>query len=102
MVETYNGKIEGDKTIHRDLSLSGMITGSATVAQGIVFELRGTVIGNLVVERDALVHVYGTVCGDATNNGGHLNVFGTIMGRVFKRSGATHVDARAIVAGGVR
>ncbi|HXQ25600.1 MAG TPA: hypothetical protein VN822_04255 [Candidatus Acidoferrales bacterium] len=78
-----------------------MITGSATVVKGAAFELGGMICRDLVVEEGAVVHLHGMVLGNVTNNGGQLEIFGMIRGRLLKRSGTTHVDAKAVIAGGI-
>ena len=101
-MEIFSGKIEGDEIMQRDLRLLGMITGSATVNSGVSLELSGMVIGDLIVDEGATVELHGMVGGDVTNKGGRLNVYGMIQGRLFKSSGETHVDAKAVIAGGIQ
>lgn len=96
-----NDKIEGDTSIKEDTQLNGMIVGKTTVAEGIQLDLHGMIVGNLIVGKSSTVHIFGTIVGDAVNDGGRLEVYGVVNGKIFRNAGDTSVDTRAIVRFGL-
>lgn len=90
-------KIENDVTIKEDTVLKGMIVGNVNVIEYTEFHLRGTVVGNLNINENTLVILRGTVNGDVVNNGGKLEIYGMINGRLFKESGETFIDEKAVI-----
>jgi hypothetical protein len=72
------GKIEGDFVVDRQIELTGMITGIATVVAGGVLVRRGMVCRDLVVAPGGSAIISGTVVGDLHNRGGEVDVYGTI------------------------
>lgn len=87
-VESESGRIRGPYTVARDLSLTGMITGDATVAAGATFELRGMVTGNLTISEGASATIRGTVSGNLHNDGQML-LKGVVGGRISSGDHAT-------------
>ena len=96
-----NDKIEGDTIINEDTQLNGMIVGKTTVAEGIQLELNGMIVGNVVVEKNSAVYLCGEVVGNVVNEGGRLEVFGIVKGKVLRKDGDTFVDSKAIVRHGL-
>ncbi len=97
------GKIERNVYLDYDLTLHGMITGDVIVGKESVFILHGTCSQNLVVEQDSHVYLHGTVLGNVNNNGGILEVYGTVNGYVAtSKNGKTFIDAKAVIIKGVR
>lgn len=93
-----HGKIERSFRLTEKLKLHGMATRDVTVAANGVLYLHGTVCGNLNVEADGTAFVDGTVVGSVVNDGGHVEIRGSV-GRVVKQSGTTQVDPDAHVNG---
>jgi hypothetical protein len=89
------GKVEGDVTITEDTQLNGMIVGNATVSRNVTLIAHGLITGNLILSEAAISYVYGTVDGNIINNGGHLEVFGYVKGKVVRQSGETIIDPNA-------
>ena len=97
----FNDKIEGNTSINEDTQLNGMIVGDTTVLENTMFELNGMIVGNLIIKKSSTVYLYGTVTRDVVNEGGRLEVFGTVNGKVFRKDGDTLVDSRAIIRYGL-
>lgn len=93
--------IKGDTVVEEDTQLNGMIVGKATVSENTLLELNGMVVGNLVLEKASTVYLYGMVVGDVVNEGGHLEVFGTVNGKVVRKNGKTLIDSKAVVRYGL-
>ncbi len=94
-------KIEGETVLSEDTQLHGMITGSTIVSKNTVLQLHGVIIGNLILKAGATTYLHGMVIGDVINEGGHLEVFGTIKGKVIRKDGETIVDLKAMVFEGI-
>ena len=60
-MKILNGKYDGDMIIQGEVRLNGRITGSATVSEGALLELTGTVVGNLNIEPGSTVYLHGMV-----------------------------------------
>ena len=91
------GKVEGNVTIDEDTILKGIITGNVTVTRDAEFALRGIVNGNITIFESSAVYLRGVVNGDVINNGGSLEVYGIINGRLFRERGETFIDDDAII-----
>jgi cytoskeletal protein CcmA (bactofilin family) len=90
-------KMEADTRIDCDTELRGMIVGNVVVSPGTVLVLHGMIVGTLTLEKDSNVYLHGMVVGDAANNGGDLQLRGTVTGTVSSLSGNTVVDQNARV-----
>ncbi len=96
-MKVIRNKVEGNTTINEDTQLHGMIVGSTTVSRNCVFQLHGMIVGDLVVEDNSIVYLHGMVNGNVINNGGHLEVFGMVNGKVFREKGETIIDSNATI-----
>ena len=96
-MKTERGKIESPLIVEEDLALYGMAVKGATVRPGRLFRMYGTVVGDVVVEREARAEIDGTVHGDLINLGGTVNLRGTLRGRVRTEGGITNVDPNAVI-----
>ena len=74
------GKLEGNQAINSEFKLHGIITGDANVLEGGILYLHGIISGNLIVETGATAILNGMVSCKVTNNGGTLQIYGTIFG----------------------
>jgi hypothetical protein len=101
-MKTIRSKIEGNTILNEDTELHGMIVGTTTVCEGTVLALHGMVVGDLVLRPDSTVHLHGMVCGDVRNEGGRLDVFGMVQGRVIRADGLTIIHPKAVVLGGMQ
>ncbi|MEE9166123.1 MAG: hypothetical protein V3U24_01460 [Candidatus Neomarinimicrobiota bacterium] len=63
--------------------------------------MRGEIIGDLTIKKNARVHLYGTVNGDIVNEGGRLKVYGIVGGKITRKGGNTTIDSKAIVLGDI-
>jgi len=79
------------------MEFSGLILGNVTVAPHVTLELMGMIVGELQVERSSNVRLRGMVDGNVENRGGHLEVWGTVTGKIFRKKGATIVHPEAFV-----
>jgi cytoskeletal protein CcmA (bactofilin family) len=96
-VKTERGKIESPLLVEDDFALYGMAVKGVTVRPGGLLRMYGTVVGDVVVEREARAEIDGTVHGDLINRGGTVNLRGTLRGRVRTEGGTTNVDPNAVV-----
>ena len=94
-------KIEGKTVLSEDTELYGMIAGDTRVCENIVLKLHGMVIGKLILETNSVAYLHGMVVGDILNKGGHLEIFGTVNGRVLTENGKTLIDPKASIRNGV-
>lgn len=96
-----SGKIEGDFEVKDDFALHGMVTGSIVVISGGILSLHGMCVKNVIVRSGGTAKLYGMVNGDAINEGGSLEVHGTVSGAVRTINGTTVVSPSAVVVRGV-
>lgn len=95
-MEVHHGKIEGPFVVDRDMTVHGMITVAAIVESGCTLRLHGMVTGDLTVRPGATAYVHGMVNGTVLNEGGGVEVYGTVD-RVIDANAATtfiHPNAR--------
>ncbi len=83
-MKVEEGRIEGDITVDEEFQLDGIISGNITVVSGGSLILHGTCLGSLTIESDASANVHGTVVGDVHNQGGQLEVHGSVEGNIFE------------------
>lgn len=95
------GKIPGGLRLDDALRFHGIVEGSVQVAAGGHLILHGTVAGDVIVEAGGVAEVRGMVTGNVTNQGGELEVSGTVMGQLHQVDGTTHVITNSMI-GGVR
>lgn len=96
-----NKMIEGDIDVSSPLTLHGMAKGNVTVVNGGILHLHGMCLKNLYVKSGGAAIVYGMVNGDVANDGGVLEVHGTVQGAVNTIQGQTTISPKAIVVRGV-
>jgi cytoskeletal protein CcmA (bactofilin family) len=90
--------IAGDIRLDFDLTLYGTVTGSVTVVEDGFLLLYGTCNQNVILENKSKAYIYGTVVGNALNNGGYLEIYGTINGFVkTSNEGNTKIDPYAVI-----
>lgn len=77
-MRAVNDKIEGPLLIDEDLAVHGMITAGAVVRTGRKLVLHGMITGDLVIEPKARVIIHGMVNGVVINDGGRVEIFGTV------------------------
>lgn len=100
-MRTEQGKIEGDLEVKEPFTLLGMVTGNISVVNGGVLHLHGMCAKSVVVRSGGIAKLHGMVSGDALNNGGSLDVQGTVHGAVRTISGTTVISPNAVVIRGV-
>jgi len=100
-MKVIRDKVEGSIVLSEDTQLHGMIVGSVMVPKDTVLQLHGMIIGSLTLREESTVYLHGMVMGDVINEGGHLEVFGMVNGKVIRKSGKTMVDSKAIVRDGI-
>lgn len=88
-------KIFDDIEIQDEIMLHGIIAGNVSVKNGGILYLHGMVTKNLLVQDGGKVFLHGMVSGDITNQGGLLEVYGTILGKLHDISGLTYIDSNA-------
>ena len=94
-MKIIRNKIEGNTPINEDTQLHGMIVGSTTVSRNSILQLHGMIIGDLILEENSTVYLHGMVNGNIINNGGYLEVFGIVNGKIIRESGKTIIDSNA-------
>jgi len=90
-------RVKGETIIREDTQIQGIVNGRVYVEKGANLIHMGMIIGTVTVERGAEASIFGFVKGDAINNGGNLNVFGTVNGAVRTESGNTKIDKDAFI-----
>lgn len=93
----YTEQTHQDVSITQNMVLKDMIVGNVTVHPGARLELFGNVLGDLYVEANSEVVLYGILKGDAHNNGGRLRVEGVIKGNLHRNAGHTILSSQAVV-----
>ena len=88
---------KGDRRIDADVTVNGILNGTARVAAPGYLNLQGVVSKDLILEAGGRADVYGVVSGDVVNRGGRLRVFGTIGGTLTNESGEALVHPSAQV-----
>ena len=106
------GQIAGDLIVNDPLELWGNVGGNVTVVEGGKFYVRGSILGDLIVQYGGRVHIYGQVhgnvilfdntklihsghiAGDLINDGGRLYIelISRVAGKVKTRSGQTKYE----------
>ncbi|MEZ5424738.1 MAG: hypothetical protein R2747_00610 [Pyrinomonadaceae bacterium] len=81
-MRTEEGNIEGDVTVDGTFKLHGIIDGNITIVSGGILDLFGTCRGNVLVEKDGALNLHGIVDGDIFDQGGKLDISGTLRGSV--------------------
>jgi cytoskeletal protein CcmA (bactofilin family) len=86
--------------IDEDLTVRGMITVGAVLRSGVKLVLYGMITGDLVVEAKARAIIHGMVNGVVYNDGGRIEIFGSVDAVVDRSAEAvTIVDPAAHVKG---
>jgi cytoskeletal protein CcmA (bactofilin family) len=98
-MRTSNQEIDGDIVINYPFQFHGMIKGNATVVSGGNFVLHGTCCRNLLVKPGSIVHVHGTIIGNVFNDGGQLEIYGTVGGSLYSSSSQTFVAEGSMIGG---
>lgn len=97
------GQVAGDLIVDGPLELWGNVGGNVTVVDGGKFYVRGSIIGNLIVQYGGRVHIYGQVHGDVTVfDNTKLIHSGHIKGNLINDGGRLFVDRKAKVEGKIK
>lgn len=91
------GKHEGDLILSSDVIVHGMICGNLIVTNGFLAEVRGMVTDHVTVEQGGTLILRGMATEGITNNGGHVEIYGTVNGGVREIAGTTIVAPGAVV-----
>lgn len=81
---SHRGKVKGDIVYTENMNVKAKVRGSVTIRPGITVNFKGAIERDLVIEKDAVMNLRGSVGGDVYNKGGTLNLRGTISGRQFQ------------------
>jgi hypothetical protein len=100
-MRSEHGRIDGDIEVKDDLALHGMATGNISVVSGGMLHLHGMCVKNVIIQSGGSAKLHGMVNGDVINEGGTLEVQGTVQGAVRTISGKTVVSPAAVVVRGV-
>jgi hypothetical protein len=68
-MDNFNGKIESDYRVERDMEMHGLCTGNVTVSTGATLLLHGLVSRDLHVKRGGKAVIHGMVSGGVYNRG---------------------------------
>lgn len=97
------GQVAGDLVVDGPLELWGNVGGDVTVIDGGKFYVRGSILGNLIVQYGGRVHIYGQVHGDVTVfDNTKLIHSGHIGGDLINDGGRLFVDRKAKVEGRIK
>ncbi len=96
-MKSITQKVTGDFLLSEDTICSGMVNGSITIDEHVIFICNGTVNGNLILKENANVKLSGTVNGNVVNDGASLEISGIVNGKVFERNGKTIITPGAII-----
>ncbi|MBL9129639.1 MAG: hypothetical protein JNG86_00460 [Verrucomicrobiaceae bacterium] len=100
-MQTIKDKVEGDLLVSEEICLTGMVTGSISVAETGRLEMRGMCCKSLVVQKGGQATIHGMVNGDVVNRGGDVSIFGMVGGGVIDDDGgSTKVDSAAMIKKG--
>src|SRR5215204_372201 len=77
-MEVIHGHFDSSVVVTQDTIFHGTVTGNMTVLPGVHLELIGNILGNLFVESDATVTVWGVVSDAVINRGGVVEVYGAV------------------------
>ncbi|GAM53994.1 hypothetical protein JCM19231_3514 [Vibrio ishigakensis] len=84
MVE--QGNILGDLIVSDRYELLGMCTGNVIVQRNSVLYLYGIVSKSITLEPGSKAFIQGIVGGDIINNGGHYSITGSVLGNIIEPS----------------
>ena len=90
--------VRGDVVVTDRCALVGMVAGSCRVATGGGLHVEGIVVGDLIVDVDALAVVSGWVGGDVVCHGAAV-INGVVLGRVVESGGRAQIRPAADVRG---
>ena len=76
-----NKKNEGNYIVSESEQFSGMVTGNVTLTNGIEFIHRGMICGDVIVQEDAHIYLYGMVNGNVLGTG-YVEVWGIVGGTI--------------------
>lgn len=96
-MKVIHNKVVGNTVITEDTRFHGTYEGQVTVKENKTLVLHGMIVGSLYLEDRSDVKVHGTVSKDIINQGGNLEIFGTVNGRIFNNSGTIFIDPNAKV-----
>jgi hypothetical protein len=97
------GHLPGGLIINEELELLGSVGGNVTVVDGGKLYLRGTIYGDLIIDRGARVHIFGQIQGSVTVHK-HSKVVhsGVIGGDLVNEGGRLFVEKISKVGGKVK
>ncbi|WP_158783808.1 hypothetical protein [Pantoea sp. BAV 3049] len=84
------GMHKGDMVLNGDISITGMVCGRVTVKKKAKVEVSGVITGHLWVEEDGSLVLTGMATDGLTNNGGNVDIYGTVTGGLKELSGVTN------------
>ncbi|WP_034878747.1 hypothetical protein [Enterococcus casseliflavus] len=94
LMKTYTGDITITKNSR--FQLFGIVNGDIEIRDKSICEIYGIVTGTIKILDDTNVRIDGTVTGAVYNDGGTLNIYGTIE-RFFDISGITNIHENAVI-----
>ncbi|MEZ3141551.1 hypothetical protein ACBQ88_21025 [Citrobacter braakii] len=94
-MEVLNGVIEGDISPNHDITIKGILNGTLIV-NGVYADVHGVVNGDVIVNNGGSVNIYGTVQGGITNNSGLVTVAGMVGREVSTVYGDTKILPDAV------
>lgn len=96
-MQEITGKHNQDFSFDYSVVIKGQANGNVAVVDGGILIIRGQLNGNLTIHEESEVVIHGQINGDVINNGGNLEVFGMINGRLFRERGNTFIDENAFI-----
>lgn len=71
-IDIIDGVVNGDYNYNRNTKITGTVSGQCTIKQGIIFDISGIVVGNIILNRNATLVINGILVGDIYNYGGSV------------------------------
>lgn len=85
--------------ISHDIGANLHLKGTFNVPEKALIVIAGSITGTLIICKDAVVHIHGTINGNIFNEGGLIKVFGTVIGKIKSDAGITILETGSFVCG---
>lgn len=96
-----SGVVSDALSVSDEVRIDGMVTGNVSVLAGGVLHVYGMCVKDVLVGAGGSAKLMGLVNGNVINDGGTLEVAGTVHGSVTTLKGQTTVSPQAVVVKGV-
>jgi hypothetical protein len=98
MIEVKN-IVKRDIIADEDVVISGILEGDVYVNKNVNVQINGIVNGNLKITSVSSIKISGTLNGDIINDGGIIEVFGVMNGKIDSENGQCFIHPDAMISG---